>query len=77
MPSVIGLDDWTIQTRREEDDYSQAGPYVTVGIFRGKDAEKQAKEVVEKMDSIAPGMFWAWSGQDILDERHERMNKAS
>lgn len=77
MPHVIGLDDWTVQTKREEDDYSQSGPYVTVGIFRGKDAEKQAKEVVEKMNSIAPGMFWAWSGQDILNERHERLGKAS
>jgi len=69
----IAEDDWTIQTKREEDDYSHSGPYITVGIFHGADAEKQAKEVVARMDEIAPGMFWAWSGKQILEERHERL----
>lgn len=75
----IGLDDWTVQIRRIDAEITGeaiqediGGPYVTIGVFRGPDAESKARSVVDRMNRLAPGYCWAWSGRDILAERESR-----
>lgn len=80
---MIGLDDWTVQTTRElaelQGPIPGTGPYVTVGIFTGPDAEARARSVVASMAPLIEStgvpvdeLIWAWSGRDILADRKRR-----
>lgn len=72
-------DTWTIQTTREYmESVGEAppgnGPYVTVAITgRGHLAEISARNIVARMNRLAPGTFWAWSGAEIAAERRRRL----